>query len=106
MDPRAPAANRSRRSVARARTRRRTSPGRHSRRAEALASASARRTWSGVRSMAGSALLHESQDLAVVAVREHVERTVGTFVDAANARVQIFQQPLLGDDVVVAVEHE
>ena len=52
-----------------------------------------------------SSFLHQPQNLAVGTVREHVQRAVGSFVDAANARVEIRRQPLLRDDAA-AVEHE
>src|SRR5215471_21781911 len=51
-----------------------------------------------------SALL-ESQYLAAHSVGHHIQRAVRSFVDAANARVQVCKQTFLADDAI-AVEHE
>ena len=48
---------------------------------------------------------HEPNDLAGVAVRQHVERAVGSFADAADAAIEIRQQTLFADDPIV-LEHE
>src|SRR5437870_4572004 len=50
---------------------------------------------------AGSSVRHESNELAILRIRQHVEQSVGPQLDVADALAQTFEQLVLGDDLVV-----
>ena len=56
-------------------------------------------------SSVGSLLRHEPQDLALVPVRHHIQRFVGTLLDAADALIEIDQQAFFRHDPL-AGQHE